>query len=437
MANELNNSQEEVLKTIETADFGNGGLLDPKRQKQFLTYIRDYGKMLPMVRFERLSQSQMTLDKLYIGEPVTESVEENSNAANPAKVATSQLHLQTKKLKSSWNITTETLVDNIEQKGFETTMMQGMTKRISTDIELLAIQGDRTKYNGATDTFGRLLKRANGWDALTESAHILDVGGATIQKGIFAEMVRMMPQQYLQDADLRWFVSKSVAIDWMDLLADRGTAVGDNALNGNSVSPYGIPLVEVPLLPDNKPVTSYSGKAAVVIGNQPDPFEIVAGENDKIKISIDGVTAVTVTLKPGTHRVGAIAAMINATTGLAGIASDDTHGRLVLKSKTVGNSSSIALTSIAADAYDELGLSEGTNTGTSSGSLTTTNDGSFIWLANPKNFIAAMRGTTRIYTEFNKDYDRVETVIYNEVDFSVENDDAIVKAVNLRKRDLI
>ncbi len=436
MAKEVN-SQEEILKTIETSDFANGGLLDPKRQKQFLTYVRDYGKMMPMVRFERLSQSQMTLDKLYIGEPVTESVEENTNTANLAKVATGQVHLQTKKLKSSWNITTETLTENIEQKGFETTMMQGMTKRIATDIELLAIQGDRTAYNGATDVFGRLLKRANGWDKLTESAHILDVGGATIQKGIFAEMVRMMPQQYLQDPDLRWFVSKSVAIDWMDLLSDRGTAVGDNALNGNSVSPYGIPLTEVPLLPDNKSVTSYAGKAAIVVGTQPDPFEIVTGTNDKLIIVIDGGSPVTVTLPAGTHRVGAIAAVINATSGLAGIAADDTHGRLALKSRTTGSTSSITLSAVANDAYDELGLSEATVTGTNSGALTTTKDGSFIWLANPKNFIAAMRGTTRIYTEFNKDYDRVETVIYNEVDFSVENDDAIVKAINLRKRELI
>ncbi len=432
--NGMTSSQEQILKTIETSDFGNGGLLDPKRQKQFLTYVRDYGKMLPMVRFERLSQSQMTLDKLYIGEPVTSSVEENDPTANNAKVATGQIHIQTKKLKSSWNITTETLTENLEQQGFETTMMQGMTRRISTDIELLAIQGDRTKYTGATDVFGRLLKRSNGWDKLTESAHILDVGGATIQKGIFAEMIRMMPQQYLQDPALRWFVSKSIAIDWMDLLSDRGTAVGDNALNGNSVSPYGIPLVEVPLLPDNKDVTSYSGKAALVIGTQPDPFEIIAGENDKLKIAVDGAAAVTITLPAGTHRVGAIAAVINA--AIPGIASDDTHGRLVLKSRTTGTSSAISLQAVANDAYDEIGLSEGDNAGTNSGSLTTTKDGSFIWLANPKNFIAAMRGTTRIYTEFNKDYDRVETVIYNEVDFSIENDDAVVKAINLRKRDL-
>lgn len=433
----MGTEQENILKTIETSDFGNGGLLNPKRQNQFIKYVRDYGKMLPMVRFEKLNQSQTTLDKLYIGEPVTHAVEENDPTAYLAKPVTGQMHLETKKLKSSWNITTETLTDNIEQKGFEQTVMEGMTRRISTDIELLAIQGDEEKYAGNTDVFGRLLKRQDGWDKLTDSAHILDVGGATVQKGIFAEMIRMLPQQYLQDTGLRWFVSKSVAIDWLDLLSDRGTALGDNALNGNSVSPYGIPLVEVPLLPDNKEVKVSKGTTAQVRGHRADPFVIETDVNDKLSISVDGGAAVTVTLPAGTFRVNHIAAFINGTEGLAGIATDDTHGRLVFTSPTNGSNSEITFGTIEENAYATLGLSEGTNKGVDSGTVGTETDGSFIWLANPKNFIAAMRGNTRVYTEFNKDYDRLETVIYNEVDFGVENDDAIVKAVNLRKRALI
>lgn len=428
--------QEKVLKTIETSDFATGGILDPKRQKQFVKYVREGGKLLNMVRFETLSQSQSTIDKLYIGEPVTHAVEENDPTAYLAKPITGQVHFQTKKLKSSWNITTETLVDNLEQKGFEQTMMEGMTRRIATDVELLAIQGNEAAYAGATDVFGRLLKRQDGWDKLTDDAHILDVGGASIQKGIFAEMVRSMPQQYLQDSGLRWFVSKSVAIDWLDLLADRGTSLGDSALNGNSVSPYGIPMIEVPLLPDNKAVTVRNGVGAKVVGTRLDPFVITAGVNDKLAIRVDGAASDTVvTLPAGTHRVGAIAAFINS--AIPGLASDDTHGRLVLASSTVGSTSVIALNATATDAYDTLGLSEGTKTGANDGSAGTVNDGSFIWLANPKNFIAAMRGNTRLYSEFNKDYDRLETVIYNEVDFKVENTDAIVKAVNLRKRALI
>jgi hypothetical protein len=429
--------QEQILKTIETSDFATGGLLDPKRQRKFTKLVRDYGRMLPMVRFEQLSQSQSTVDKLYIGEPVTHSVEENDPTAYLAKPVTGQVHLQTKKLKSSWNITTETLVENIEQKGFEQTMMEGMTRRISTDIELLAIQGDEDKYNGATDVFGRLLKRQDGWDKLTEKAHILDVGGASVEKAIFAEMIRMMPQQYLQDSGLRWFVSKSVSIDWLDLLSDRMTGLGDAALNGNSVSPYGIPMVEVPLIPDNKEILVSSGTSAKVIGNRADPFVIETGVNDKLRFAVNGAVAVVVTLPAGTFTVSQIASLINGTTGLAGFASNDTHGRLVLQSSTSGVASSISILAEPNNAYETLGLSEVALTGSDSGAAGSVAEGSFIWLANPKNFIAAMRGNTRLYTEFNKDYDRLETVIYNEVDFGIENDDAIVKATSLRKRQLI
>lgn len=433
--NKLTNEQERILNTIETSDFANGGRLDPKRQKQFTKYIRDYGRMLPMVRFEQLTQSQSTLDKLYIGEPVSAAVEENENLAILSKPQTGQIHLQTKKLKSGWNITTETLTDNIEQKGFEKTMMEGMTQRISTDIELLAIQGDEEKHAGAVDPFGRLLKRQDGWDKLTDKCHILDVSGESIQKGIFAEMIRMMPQQYLQDPSLKWFVSKSIAIDWADLLSDRMTGVGDAALSGNTVNPYGIPLVEVPLIPDNKPLAVSTGTHAAVIGKAADPFEFITGENDKLIVAIDAGDAVTVTFPQGTFTVSVVCAMINSTEGLAGIASSDKYGRLVLTSPTTGDTSKIAFSD--SNALEELGFSEGATTGVATGSAGILEEGSFIWLANPKNFIAAMRGNTRIYSEFNKDYDRLETVVYNEVDFQIENEDSIVKAINLAKRSVI
>jgi hypothetical protein len=437
MTTQPTNEQEQILKAIQTSEFSNGGLLNPIRQNEFLKYIRTYSKMLNMVRFETLSHSQQVLDKFYIGEPVSYAVGENDGTEYEAGVQTSQIALQTKKLKSNWNVTTEVLVENIEQQGFEQTLMQGMSQRISTDIELLAIQGDEVAYNGATDVFGRLLKRQDGWDKLTSNSHILDAGAASIQKGIFAEMVRMMPQQYLNDPNLRWFVSKSTAIDWMDLLADRGTAMGDNALNGNSVSPYGIPLVEVPLIPDSKPLSVKSGTPAKVIGNRQDPFTFVTGVNDSLKIAVDGAAPVTVVFPAGTFQVGHVAALINGTTGLAGIATDNTFGKLVLTSTTTGTGSTLSIQAVANDVYATLGLSTALTTGTNTGTAGNIPEGTFIWLANPKNFIAAMRGNTRVYNWFNLHYDRLETVIYNEVDFSIENDDAIVKAINVRKRQLI
>ncbi len=75
--------------------------------------------------------------------------------------------------------------------------------------------------------------------------------------------------------------------------------------------------------------------------------------------------------------------------------------------------------------------------GADAGTANTVFEGSFIWLANPKNFIAGVLDGTRIFTEFNKNTDQIETIIYNQVDAQVENVDAIVKAKNLRRRTLI
>jgi len=47
-----------------------------------------------------------------------------------------------------------------------------------------------------------------------------------------------------------------------------------------------------------------------------------------------------------------------------------------------------------------------------------------------------MLAGTRIFSEFNKNYDRIETIVYNQVDAKVENIDAIVKGINVRRQAL-
>ena len=156
-----------------------------------------------------------------------------------------------------------------------------------------------------------------------------------------------MPQQYLQDPELRWFVSRVTATDWMDLVSDRESATGDRALTGESISPFGIPMTVVPLIPSDKAVSVTSGTSGVLIGvHKADPFDV--GASDTIIINVDGAGAQTVTLGAtlgaGKYRAGQIAKVINNFhSSLAGVASVNGFGQLVLTSPTVGSSSSIAL----------------------------------------------------------------------------------------------
>ena len=55
-------------------------------------------------------------------------------------------------------------------------------------------------------------------------------------------------------------------------------------------------------------------------------------------------------------------------------------------------------------------------------------------LTNPRNLLWGVLDGTRMFTEFNKDFDRIETVLFNQTDAEIENPDALVLGINLRRK---
>jgi len=109
-----NNSQEAMIeKTITTSSLLNGGTLNRDQQNRFVTLVKDYSVMLSQVRFKRMRHNAEDIDRLHIGEPVSEAADENTATAATFAPDFSQVPLDAKKLKSQWQITTETLQENI------------------------------------------------------------------------------------------------------------------------------------------------------------------------------------------------------------------------------------------------------------------------------------------------------------------------------------
>ncbi|HUT78627.1 MAG TPA: phage major capsid protein [Polyangia bacterium] len=449
-------NEEMIEKTIATSDLLTGGLLNPIQQTQFVTLVKKFSVLLPMSRFIRMPRPLLEIDKLWIGEPVTESVDEATDTGNLSRAKFQRIVLRAQKLRSAWNITTEVLQGNIEQNEFEQTIMNTMVERIATDLEDLHINGDTT--TAGTTPRDRLLRRLDGWDKQTESAHIVDVKGAAIQKGIWSEMKRRMPKQYKNDPGLRWLVGDAIATDWADVVSDRGTILGDAALQGAEMSPLGTPMIRVPLIPDEAPITITAATRAEIFGSEFGPFEITSA-NDTIKLKVDALPAagVVIVLTHGTLNVVEVARQINAALKAAiptlvnDVAISERENRLKLESPTVGAASSLTLMPVAAasQGYTTLGLLgpagaadpfpavDTTTSGAAAGSANTVFEGSFIWFVNPKNFVSGILDGTRIFTEFNKNTDQIETIVYNQVDAQVENVDAVVKTKNLRRRTLV
>jgi len=442
-------SMEQILKSVETGDFvGGQGLLTREQQRQFIVLLKRYSSMFGAVRTVVMPQASMDINKLHIGEPITVSVAENTNPAQDNKVLVNQVHLDAKKTRSSYDITTEVLQQSPEGDEFEMTVMRAMAARAALDLESLALLGDQALTPAANDKMGNLLGGNDGWLKLAGSGHVLDLGGAEVEPGIFSEMLRMLPRQYRGDPGLRFIVGETLTIDWQDTLQGRATPLGDAALGamGPSLAPYGKRFLVVPIIPDDMALTVFEPIAAIVKGVAYGPFQILVGVNDRLTINVNGGGALVCTFATD----GAVGSVLEtrqiveqlraffATNGVAAVAFDDGFGQLVIKTTAKGAATSIAITGAggARDASGTLGLTDGVVNVSVAGSDTSgvVREGTFIMLTNPRNLMWGVLDGTRMFTEFNKDFDRIETVVFNQTDAQIENPDALVLGLNLRRK---
>jgi hypothetical protein len=418
-------SQEELLKSIETGDFiGGQGLLTREQQRQFIVLLKRYSSMFGAVRTIVMPQAAMDINKLHIGEPITVSVAENTNPAQDNKVLTNQVHLDAKKTKSSYDLTTEVLQQNIEGDEFELTVMRAMAARAALDLEYLALLGDEALTPAPNDKLGNLLAGNDGWFKQAHSGHVLDLNGAEVEPGIFSEMLRMLPPQYRGDPGLRFIVGETLVIDWQDTLQGRATALGDAALGdmGPSRAPYGKRMLVNSIIPDDLDLTVAESVPACVKGTAFGPYQILAGVNDVLTININAGGAVGITLVGDTPdgsvlETRQVIQQLNtyfAANTIPAIAFDDGYGRLNIKTTAAGAATSIAITAGGAqDVSRTLGLTDGVANVAVSGTdnTGTVKEGSFVMLTNPRNLLWGVLDGTRMFTEFNKDFDRIELAV--------------------------
>jgi hypothetical protein len=434
-----NVNEDLIQKTLTTSAFFTGGELNPTQQTQFVEYVKEYSFLLKQVRVERMKQPRADIDKIFVGEPITRSIEEGDDTTNSdyKRPKFGKISITTQGVQSAWAQTTKTLQSNIQQDKLEETMVRVFVKRMATDYEDLFWNGDTSL--GGSDPTSLLRKRCDGISKLTEGCHVIDAAGAPISKALWAAALRKMPKMYASDPGLRWFVSKGVQNDWRNVVSDRPTPQGDAAMNGQDLQPQGIPWLPAPVIPDDLALEIAEATSAQVIGTAFGPFEILdsgAGQNNKVKVDVDNAGAVTVTLLKGVWQAVEIAAMINSAVGLEGVASATREGQLVLTSATTTATSEIDVQAVGTSAYAELGLTIAVTNGVAAGGGGDVAEGTEILLCNPQVLIWAILDEARMYAEFNKNRDQIETVVYSSVDVKVENLDQIVKIKNLRRADL-
>lgn len=264
-------SNELLQKVIDTTTVGadGGGLLKPEQSNRFIDYMFDATILTRVARTIRMRSDTTEIDKVGVGEKLMVLATEGASTGQTDRGATfTKVSLTTKKLRLDWELSSESLEDNIEGADLEDHIARLMATQAGNDVEDLAINGDTTL------TSDNLYKAFNGFRKLAlNGGQVVDAGGATISKATFNSALKAMPRKYKQRRNqLRFFTGSNLVQDYLYNLTTVGSTPEDIAssiLRGNPAAPegnpggvipfaFGIPVVEVPLIDETRTGT-YSG----------------------------------------------------------------------------------------------------------------------------------------------------------------------------------
>ena len=242
---------------------GNGGLLNPEQSARFLDYMFDATVIGKVARTVRMRADTTEIDRMSVGERLMTLATEGDNTGSNAAVTFSKISLTTKKLRLDWELSTESLEDNIEGADLEDHIARMMATQAGNDIEDLVLNGDTASATTFLTAFNGVVKKAK------TSGRVVDAGGAEVSRAVFNSALKAMPRKYKQRRnDLRFLSGSNLIQDFLYKNSiTAGTAnpedIASSVIRGQQVAlggpagfvapfAFGIPIVEVPLLPETQ-----------------------------------------------------------------------------------------------------------------------------------------------------------------------------------------
>jgi hypothetical protein len=249
---------------IHVGSEGKGGLLNPEQSARFLDYMFDATVIGKVARTVRMRADTTEIDRVGVGEKLMKLATEAENTGSNAAVQFSKISLTTKKLRLDWELSTESLEDNIEGADLEDHIARLMATQAGNDLEDVVLNGN-TALTGDNlyKAFDGIVKiaKANG--------HVVAGAGAAISRDIFNKALKAMPRKYKQRRpDLRFLAGSNLIQDYLystsqNIQNVNPQDIASSIIRGDQgglggpagyVAPFafGIPIVEVPLLKETQ-----------------------------------------------------------------------------------------------------------------------------------------------------------------------------------------
>jgi len=271
-----------VQASADTSTLSGAGLLYPDQANRFLDYMWDATILAKASRTIRMRSNTTEIDRVSVGQRIMTvasedsprdyvSVTENATYTNAAATF-SKVSLTTRKLRLDWELSSESLEDNIEGPDLEDHIARLMATQAGNVIEDVLING--------LGTGSGLLSAFKGFRALAlTNAHVVDAAGLGLDKAVFNMAIKTMPRKYKQRRNqLRFFSGSNLVQDYLfNLTANAGNGNpfdiasgvirGDVAANDGgpgTVTPFafGIPVINVPLMDETR-AGDYAGTSGL------------------------------------------------------------------------------------------------------------------------------------------------------------------------------
>ena len=270
----------------DSANLSGNGLLYPDQANRFLDYMWDATILAKAARTIRMRSNTTEIDRVAIGQRIMTVAQEDNprdytnydtNATNNpgtftnAAATFAKISLTTRKLRLDWELSSESLEDNVEGPDLEDHIARLMATQAGNDIEDVLING--------TGTGSGLLSAFKGFRQLAlDNAHVVDAQGVGLDKAVFNLAIKTLPRKYKQRRNqLRFFTGSNLVQDYLYNLTSgtstnfspfdiaSGILRGDVAANDGgpgTTTPlaFGIPVINVPLMVETQ-TGDYSGAA--------------------------------------------------------------------------------------------------------------------------------------------------------------------------------
>ena len=247
----------------ESPNYPGAGILRPDQARRFIDYVWDATTLAQDGRRVTMRANTMELEKVNVGERVVRAANQGDASFTNAGATFSKVELTTKKLRLDWEVSSESLEDNIEGGALEDHLVRLMTTAFGNDIEDLAINGD-TGQTG--DDFLKIMDgfitRTQNDGFATEATVAQDDANWTVHD--MQKLILAMPRRYRAlQTGLKFYAGTDTFANIVknngtvfDAIgsteAARGSYLGgvDQTFGGSrQTRVLGVPVLEVPYFP--------------------------------------------------------------------------------------------------------------------------------------------------------------------------------------------